>query len=86
MELIDKKELISLMAHMRVVRENIDTVAGIKRAIESEDYHEAILLSSELSNDDITTLWRATSKGGIWTTKERAIMKSDEWARIRRSL
>ena len=36
-------------------------------------------IRDRLSNEEVTALWVAPSKGGIFTTKERDQMKSDEW-------
>ena len=34
---------------------------------------------NEISNEDKEALWMAPSKGGVFTTAERAALKSDEF-------
>lgn len=82
----ENAEYVRLVRHISAVRRNIETIARVKHLIQIEDYHEAILLMDEISNEDKTDLWRATTKGSIWTPKERQIMRSNEWFRIKREL
>ena len=41
---------------------------------------------NELDTDTKTALWLAPTKGGCFTTVERAIMKSDRWAALSREM
>jgi len=74
----------TIRKHNNSLRENITSVAAIKDAIATENLEVAIEAWQELEEDDQRALWLATSKGGIFTTEERRIMKSDEWAKARR--
>jgi len=63
-----------------------DSIIAIKDAIAANDYHGASEAYYEL---DVTTrdmLWKATSKGGCFTTEERAFIKSDEFGRVSREI
>ena len=67
------------MAHNTAVRENWVTIAYMKQAFIAEDalaFAEAWL---ELDSDEVKeALWLAPSKGGVFTTEERAYLRSDE--------
>ena len=68
--------------YLDLVREHWDSLDYIKgklhcvdRAI-NDEYREMVLLDAkeawdELGDDVMKTLWRAPSKGGVFTTKER---------------
>jgi len=73
-----------LKAHNDAVREHIDSIAAIKVYLMNEDYSAAYEALAEISDDDRIALWLATTKGGIWTTKEREQIKSDEMAQARK--
>jgi len=68
-----------LMAHNAAVRENWGTVAYMKTAFIEQDalaFAEAWL---ELESDEVKeALWLAPTKGGVFTTEERAYLRSDE--------
>lgn len=66
-------------AYMALVRDLWPTIAAIKEGIVTNDYEKAIEARSELTDDEKKGLWKAPTKGGIFTTNERAVMKSDEW-------
>lgn len=75
-------------AHMQAVLDNFDSIKVIKAAIfghTSNDPEPDYLLSDaaeawrELSEETQQTLWRAPTKGGVFTTQEREVMKSTEW-------
>ena len=40
---------------------------------------------SELSDEEKKSIWVAPSKGGPFSTEERAVIKSDRWAELRRA-
>ena len=75
-----------LRAHNDVARAWIDSIAAIKTCIASGQLEQAVEAWNEIPEDDKRALWLAPSRGGMFTTQERAIMKSDEWAEARRSL
>lgn len=68
-----------LLAHMTAVRENWQSVSAIKQAIEDQDLPFACQLYAELGHDAQEALWKAPSKGGIFTTEERKYMRTDDW-------
>jgi hypothetical protein len=73
-----------LRAHNDVLRECIQSVCVVKTAIATNDLLTAFEAWAELSNDEMRALWVAPTKGGIFTTHERAVMKSPEWEAARR--
>jgi len=70
--------------HIRAVDDNIESVVAIKNAIASDDIESAAEAWYELDEQSMTDLWRATTKGGIFTTKEREIMKN-QFSQFKRS-
>lgn len=75
-----------LLRHNEVLRENFDTVFAIKESLKDGNLHDALMYWQELSHDEMRALWIAPRSGGIFTTKERALLKSDEMAKIRREI
>lgn len=62
---------------------NIDTlkvVLSLKEALAIEDYDTAVEYLHHMGQDLMTALWLAPTKGGIFTTKEIAQMRSNEFA------
>ena len=68
-----------LLAHMSAAREHWQSVSAIKEAILQEDLVFACQLYAELGHEAQEALYKAPSKGGIFTTAERQYMRSDEW-------
>ena len=66
-----------LVAHANAVRENLEEIYQIKAAIANEDIMTAAGYYADMNRDVVTALWRAPSKGGIWTTAERKLMQAD---------
>lgn len=62
----------------KLVRDKFDTIAGIKEALANEDYNLAGGYWQDLSKPEKQILWRAPTKGGIFTTEERNIMSGDQ--------
>lgn len=71
--------------YMTQVRELLPSVWCIKQAIGDNDLSTAVQAWGELSADEHKVLWRAPTKGGIFTTQERTVMKSDEWGATRKA-
>jgi hypothetical protein len=66
------------MAHNEAVRNDWQTVSYMKAAFVEKDalaFAEAWL---ELSDAQKEALWLAPSKGGVFTTEERAYLRSNE--------
>jgi deoxycytidylate deaminase len=68
-----------LLAHNALVREHTASIVEIQQGLARGDYSSAKEAWQELTEDEQRGLWRATTKGGIFTTKEREQMKSAEW-------
>ena len=56
-----------------------DSILAIKDGISTDDLSSASEAWFELSNEVKGALWKAPSKGGCFTTKEREVMKSSEF-------
>ncbi len=80
-----EQKLGKLRHHMAAVRENLDSIIGIKLAIANEDIQYAAMVWMELDNDTKQALWISTRDGGIFTTAERKEMRSDEFYRAWRN-
>ena len=68
-----------LLDHMNAAREHWQSVSAIKEAIASDDLPFACQLYAELGHEAQEALYKAPSKGGIFTTAERTYMRSDDW-------
>ena len=68
-----------LISHNIVLRENLQAVACIKDAIQSEDYYSASQVWLALSEEIRNALWVAPTKGGIFTTAERQLIQKNEF-------
>lgn len=66
-----------LVTHSNAVRENLEEIYQIKAAIANDDLMTAAGYYADMDRDVVTALWRAPSKGGIWTTAERKLMQAD---------
>jgi hypothetical protein len=56
-----------------------EQIAEIRIGINKKDYARAYYAWSSLGEESQAKLWRAPTKGGCFTTEERAIMKSPEF-------
>ena len=59
---------------MQCVLRNLDYVQQIKTHLEAGDLSIALEMWRELGEDEMRLLWRAPSKGGVFSTKERALL------------
>ena len=78
------EQLERLKAHNEAVREHLPSIMAIKEYILNSEYSAAYEALNEIDEDSRRILWMAPTKGGIFTTSERAAMKSDEWAAARK--
>lgn len=69
--------LAPLINHMEAVRDNLSSIAVVKDSIHTGDFNYAAQCLMELSDEAKQALWRAPSKGGVWTTAERSAMQAD---------
>ena len=56
-----------------------DSIEAIKTGIEIGDLVMAKEAWDELTEEEKVGIWKAPSKGGVFTTEERAVMKSSEF-------
>lgn len=68
---------IDLHDYNQVLRELWASISAIKEGIAGGNYEEAGAAWFELSETEKRQLWRAPTKGGIFTTKEREVIKED---------
>ena len=68
-----------LMRHNTAVRENYHSLYVIKEALSTNDLNVAAEAFCEMDRETKDALWVAPTKGGIFTTKEREILKSHEF-------
>ena len=79
-----KDSMEPILKHNDVVRENVDSIYFIKEYIKTGDVAGVAQIWLELSNEIKEALWVAPTKGGVFTTEERAFLKSDEFAQARK--
>lgn len=65
--------------YLDLVADNNESIAAIKSGIESGELSQAAEAWFELDQATMAGLWKAPSRGGCFTTKEREIMKSPEF-------
>ena len=78
-----EKMIQRLLKHQDVLRENFASVMSITESLAVEDYSTAAEAWDELEEEEQRALWIATSKGGIFTTKERDQIRSPEFKAAR---
>ena len=64
--------------YMKVVRENFDWVMYAKEAIANEDWQSLAAIWGDIDHQTMADLFRAPTKGGIFTTEERAACKGND--------
>lgn len=79
---LEKQKADELIYYMSEVRKHFQSIAVIKQAIYDEKLDEAFEAWSELSQDEKRAIWRAPSRGGCFTTLERDVISSDEFAAL----
>ena len=62
-----------------LVKVNTPSITAIKSGIESGDYSTANEAWAELGEDLQRALWKAFTKGGVFTTNEQKVMKTSEF-------
>lgn len=68
-----------LIENTQTILKYAESVLAIKAGIALKDYSTASEEWFSLTDEDKTILWKAPSKGGVFTTQEREIMKSKEF-------
>jgi hypothetical protein len=69
-----------LLVYNNLLREEFFSVAAVKQGLLEKDYSSAKEAWAELEEQVQRELWKAPTKGGIFTTIERGLMKTPEWA------
>lgn len=65
--------------HGRAFERFADTIEVIKESIAVNDYSTGAEAWFELTHEEMQDLWLAPTKGGVFTTKEREVMKTNAW-------
>lgn len=69
--------ILRLINHNKALQNELSSVVYIKDCIAQRSFEEAKEAWVELTEDVQTDLWVAPSKGGIFTTKERDVIKNN---------
>lgn len=80
-----KEAVEDSLSFMNLVREHFESIGAIKNYLAEEMYSHAVEALYELDESVMKALWKAPSKGGVFTTHERKQMQSDEFAQARRA-
>lgn len=71
-----KIEAVEFYAKMqKAVRDNFYSIAEVKRSIAANELDTAREAYQEINEEDAKAIWVAPTKGGIFTTEEREIIK-----------
>jgi hypothetical protein len=73
-----------LIKHNEAVRDHLPSILAIKEALAMNEYSTAYECFAEIDPETMKALWVAPTKGGIFTTGERAQMKSNDWNEARK--
>ena len=85
--LVQRAELFDgQVEYMKLVREKWQFISHVKDRIADNDLAAAIELCNTETHETLKKLWKAPTKGGVWSTAERETMKSDEWSATRESM
>lgn len=72
----DDSEFVDLKIYMRHVLRLFLYISEIKEALMDDDMEGAAGIWYDLEQSDQDILWaRSTTRGGIWTTEERRLIK-----------
>lgn len=74
---------VKLIEHNHFIFAHLDKFLEIRELLSKDDYEEAVKAFYKFSNDQLSTVWVAPSKGGFFTTQEVQKLKSDEFAAAR---
>ena len=64
--------------YMKLVRDHFDWVMYAKEAIANEDWQALAAIWQDIDHETMATLFRAPTKGGIFTTEERSACKGND--------
>lgn len=74
-----RSEQTKTQEYQDMIVDLLPSVKAIKDGIATNDYSTANEAWKELSDTEKQLLWKAPSKGGVFSTQERAIMKTPEF-------
>jgi hypothetical protein len=77
---VEESELSEKEEYDALCNAHIDSLVCIRNALFENDYSTAKEAWGEIDSEVKMALWKAPSKGGWFTTEERAKMKSNEWS------
>lgn len=78
-EQADRERQEKEQAYKDAVAELQDSIDAIKDGIASNDLERACVAWCELTEEEKLSIWKAPSRGGCFTTEERAVIKSSEF-------
>lgn len=81
-----KDSVDPILNHNKALAANLSSVYYIKESIAREDMLAVAEGWNELDNSTKEALWLAPTKGGIFTTEERQVLKSDEFFKARKEV
>ena len=81
-----KDSVDPILNHNKALAANLSSVYYIKECIAREDMLGVAEGWNELDNSTKEALWLAPTKGGIFTTEERQVLKSDEFFKARKEV
>tara|TARA_R100000773_G_C4219712_1_gene118334 strand:- start:1994 stop:2605 length:612 start_codon:yes stop_codon:yes gene_type:complete len=81
-----KDSVDPILNHNKALAANLSSVYYIKECIAREDMLGVAEGWNELDNNTKEALWLAPTKGGIFTTEERQVLKSDEFFKARKEV
>lgn len=67
---------VDWLPYMECIRDNYDEITNIKIAVANEQYELVKSMWGDISRESQSRLWLAPSKGGIFTTNERSVIKT----------
>lgn len=73
----------ALLNYNALIRDNFDVITNIKTAIANDDLSAAIMEWRDLGQEAQKALWVAPSKGGVFTSDERAQLKKTSEAKTK---
>lgn len=66
------------LGYMELVREHFDWIMYAKEAIANEDWTRLAAIWGDITHDQMAKLFKAPTKGGIFTTEERSACKGND--------
>lgn len=80
----DFEEVDNWVIHMAGLRKLIPSIYWFTKLLDKEDICGAYQIWEGLSDYEQGLIWNpAPSKGGILTTRQRELMRTNEWAKAR---